>query len=338
MPQYMKDYFAAQNVNPLLDLKLDDWLGVAHVDEVVHLSPNGRQLLIADADVAWALSLWALKLNPNVRVHPKMNGNESLPDYTSEGIKVGSFMSHPLFRKQNLEYAAAKLRGVYDAVKKAMNLTDAVSTPVKNANNTGTGSLLKGGAFTSLLGNARRTFEVVFLDGDRYRLRFWDAGGGASKWFDGRKSRDEVFTEAKAFMLRNYFAGNPKAGDRFTFSTNPNATLVKAPVLFNTPSLFFEDPSFPPAQPWRLAAFTTNSLNCLSDGQTIVAGKQFGPRVNWDGRGASDLFEAYTAATFRKAGYASITFTDTRLYHDSGGGIHCGTNVMRAIPGAKWWA
>jgi hypothetical protein len=337
MPQYMKDYFAAQNVNPLLDLKLDDWLGVAHVDEVVHLSPNGRQLLIADPDVAWALSLWALKLNPNVRVQPKMNGNESLPEYTSEGIKLAFFMSNPMFRKQNLEYAASKLRAVYETLKKAMNLTDAVSTPVKIPNNTGTGSLLKGGAFTSLLGNVRRTFEVKFLDADRYQLRFWDAGGSASEWYDGRKSRDEVFPEARAFMFRTYFAGNPKAGDRFTFQTNPNATLIKGPVLFQTLGLFFEDPNFPMPQPWRLAAFTTNSLNSVSDGPTIVSGKQFGPKVNWNGRGASDLFEAYTAATFRKAGYTNVTFTDTRLYHDSGGGIHCGTNTLRAIPSAKWW-
>ena len=40
MPQPMKDFFAAQGVNPLLDLKLDDWLGVAHVDEVVQLAPT----------------------------------------------------------------------------------------------------------------------------------------------------------------------------------------------------------------------------------------------------------------------------------------------------------
>jgi hypothetical protein len=325
----------------LLDRRLDDWRGVGHVDEIVHLAPSGTQLLIADPDVAWALSRWALKLNPNVRVQPKMNGNESLPGYKSEGIKLAFFMNNPTFRKQNLEYAAAKLRAVYDTVKKAMNLTDGVSAPVKNANNTGTGSLLKGGAFTGLLGNTRRTFEVKFLDADRYQLRFWDAGGGASRWYDGRKSRDEVFSEAKAFMLRTYFAGNPRAGDRFTFHTNPDATLVKAPVLFQTFGLFFEDPSIPPPQPWRLATFTTNSLNSLSDGQTIVSGKAYGPKVNWNGQGASqgasDLFEAYTAATFRKAGYTSITFTDTRLYHDSAGGLHCGTNTLRAIPGAKWW-
>src|SRR6185503_9688352 len=121
-------------------------------------------------------------------------------------------MSNLTFRKQNLEYAAGKLKAVYDTLKKAMNLTDSVSTPSKNVNNTGTGSLLKGGAFTSLLGNVGRTFEVKFLDGDRYQLRFWDAGGSATRWYDGRKSRDEVFPEAKAFMFKTYFAGNPKAG------------------------------------------------------------------------------------------------------------------------------
>jgi hypothetical protein len=123
-----------------------------------------------------------------------------------------------------------------------------------------------------------------------------------------------------------------------TFQTNPDTTLVKAPVLFQTFGLLFEDSNFPSPQPWRLASFTTNSLSSLSDGQTIVSGEAFGPNVNWNGRGASDLFEAYTAATFRQAGYTNVTFTDTRLSHDSAGGLHCGTNAFRAIPGAAWWA
>lgn len=337
MPTYMKDYFAAQNVNPLLDVELDDWLGVAHVDEIVHLAPDGTRLLIADPDVAWALALWALKLDPDVRIQPKMNGNESLPDYTEDGIKLAFFMGNKTFRRQNLEYAAAKLKAVYGTVKKAMNLNEAVSKPVANAKNSGAGSLIKGGAFSSMLGDVRRTFEVRFLDADRYRLRSRDGDGSASAWHDGRRSRDSVFPEAKAFLLRNYFSGKFRAGDRFTFHTNPGATLIKAPVLFHTFGLFFEDPKVPPPQPWRLGAFTTNSLNSLSDGDTVVTGKAYGPQVNWDGQGASDLFEAYTAASFHKAGYADIIFADTRLYHDSAGGLHCGTNTIRAIPGANWW-
>jgi hypothetical protein len=338
MPAYMKDYFAAQGVNPLLDVKLDDWLGVAHVDEVVHLSPGGEQVLIADPEVAWALALWAVKLDPDVRVHPKMNSNESLPGYTEEGMKLALFMENARFREQNLEYAAGKLRGVYGAVRRAMGLSGEVSTPGGRSKNSGGGALARGGAFASMLGEVRRTFEVRFVDAEQYQLRFRDGGGSASKWFDGSRSRDEVFPEAKAFLLRHYFEGEFAAGDRFTFHTNPEATLIKAPVLFQTSGLFFEDPAFPTPQPWRMGAFTSNSLNSLSDGQRVVTGKAFGPKVNWNGQGGGDLFEAYTAATFRKAGYTSITFTDARLYHDSGGGLHCGTNALRAIPQADWWA
>ena len=103
----MKDFFAAQGVNPLLDLKLDDWLGVAHVDEVVQLASDGNKVLIADPDLAWALALWATKLDPNVRMHPKMNGNELLPGYTAEGIKASFILANATFRKQNLQYAQA---------------------------------------------------------------------------------------------------------------------------------------------------------------------------------------------------------------------------------------
>src|SRR5688572_2506126 len=97
MPQYMKDFFAAQGVNPLLDLKLDSWMSVAHVDEVVQVTPSGNKVLIADPDVAWALALWATKLDPNVRVHPKMNGNEWLPGYTADGMKLSQFLANPIF-------------------------------------------------------------------------------------------------------------------------------------------------------------------------------------------------------------------------------------------------
>jgi hypothetical protein len=71
--------------------------------------------------------------------------------------------------------------------------------------NTGSASLARGGAFTQLLGGAARTFEVKFLDADRYQLRYRDTGG--------------------------------------------------------------------------------------VDGETVVTGRAYGPKVNWDGRGRSDLFE-----------------------------------------------
>ncbi|MEA2711542.1 MAG: protein-arginine deiminase [Phycisphaerales bacterium] len=341
MPTYMKDFFAAQGVNPLLDLKLDDWLGIAHVDEVVQLASNGNKLLIADPDLAWALALWATKIDPNVRMLAKMNSNEGLPDYTAEGIKASLFLNNATFRKQNLQFAqsSTRLRGLYDAVKKAMKLTDELSAPLKWASATGTVSLLRGGAFTSMIGNVKRTFQVKFLDGDRYQLQYRDEGGAYSKWFEGRKSRDEVFTDAKAFLLKEYWTGTAKTGDRFTFTTNPAATLIKMPVLFATFGLLFDPPgSPPPVQPWRLGAFTTNHINSIVDGQTVVTGSSYGPRVNFDGSGVKkDLFDAYATSAFRAAGFTKIFFADARLYHDSSGSLHCGTNVIRTMPSAKWW-
>jgi hypothetical protein len=340
MPAYMRDFFAAQGVNPLLDLKLDDWLGVGHVDEVVHLGAGGNKVLIADPDLAWALALWAVKLDPSVRLHPGMNGNESLPDYTTAGLKASVLLAHPTLRKQNLEYlqSTARLGGVHDAIKKALNLTDELTTPSRDPKNTGAGSLLRGGAFTRFLSSAPRTFEVKFLDGDRYQLRYTDAGQTPSKWFDGRKSRDEVFPDARAFLLKNYWAGNFKAGDRFTYATNPAATLVKMPVLFGSFGVLFDDPNTPPPPTgWRFGALSTNHVNSLTDGDTVVTGKAYGPQVNWNGNGKSDLFQAYANATFKGVGYKTVEFTDTRLYHDSGGGIHCGTNALRALPTTRPW-
>jgi hypothetical protein len=340
MSQSMRNFFEAQGVNPLLDLKLDDWLAVGHVDEVVQLAPGGKKVLIADPDVAWAVAVWAVKLDPNVRMHPGMNQNESLPGYTPEGMKASFFLSNPTFRQQNFTFAQAgnRLRGVYDAVKRAMGLTDEVSAPVRNSANTGTAALARGGAFTHLLGSAARTFEVKFLDADRYQLRYRDAGGPYSRWFDGRRSRDEVFPEARAFLLKHYWTGTPRAGDRFTFTTNPSATLLRMPVMFATPGLFHESASANPAPTgWRLAPFSTNNINSLADGDTVVVGRAYGPKVNWNGTGKTDLFEGYAGSVFRAAGYRNVVLADTRFYHDTGGSLHCGTNAIRATAAAKWW-
>lgn len=59
--------------------------------------------------------------------------------------------------------------------------------------------------------------------------------------------------------------------------------------------------------------------------------------MNWNGGGNSDLFEAYASAAFKTSGYAKVVFTDARLYHDAGGNLHCGTNMIRSAPNAKWW-
>jgi hypothetical protein len=340
LPQQMKDFFNAQGVNPIVDLKLDGWLSVAHVDEVVQLGSDGKHVLIADPDLAWALALWAVKLNPNVRMHPEMNSNEVLPGYTVDGITVKSMLEHAAFRKQNLEYTTAfsRLRGVRDTVRRVLGLTDEVSTPARNAANTGTVKLAHGGAFTRMLGNTKRTFEVKFLDSDRYQLRYRDEDKAPSKWFDGRKSRDEVFTEAKAFLLKNYWSGTAKTGDQFSFVTNPAATFVKMPQLFGSFGVLHDPSNTPqPAEGWWLAPFSTNHINSLFGGTNVVSGKALGPKVNYNGSGSKDLFEGYATAAFRAAGATQVVYADATLYHNSGGSLHCGTNVIRLAPGAKWW-
>ena len=118
---------------------------------------------------------------------------------------------------------------------------------------------------------------------------------------------------------------------------NPAATLIKMPVLFSTSGLFVPDQP-PPEQPWRLGAFTTNHVNSIMDGQMVVAGGSYGPRVNFDGSGVKkDLFDAYARAAFGRAGFTKIFFADTRLYHDVSGSLHCGTNTIRVTPATKWW-
>lgn len=103
MPATLRSFFEAQGTNPVLDLRLDDWLGVAHVDEVLQAAPNGKHALVADTDLAWAMALWAVKLNPNVRAFAGMNGLDQLPGYTAEGAKLADLLSNAKFRKQNLE-------------------------------------------------------------------------------------------------------------------------------------------------------------------------------------------------------------------------------------------
>lgn len=341
MPTGLKNFFLTQNVNPLLELNLDSWLAVGHVDEVVQLAPGGKKVLVADAELAWALLLWAAKVNPNVRLHPGMNGNEYLPSYTADGILASDLIKTASLRAQNLDYAssATRLQAVHSTIRSALKLTDEVFAPGKLAGNRGTASLLRGGAFTSMLGNSQRAYEIRFLDADRYQIRFRDNGAAASKWFDGRKSRDEVFPEAKAYLFKNFWTGTAQAGDVFFYKTNPSATMLKMPVMFATGGVLFDSSTsvILPGGGWKLTPFSTNHINALIDGTTIITGRAYGPKVNWNGSGNRDLFQDYANTTFTRAGYTRIVLADTRLYHDGSGDIHCGTNVIRDLPTLNWW-
>jgi protein-arginine deiminase len=335
MPAYLRDFFDAQGVNAPVDLPLE-WLGVNHVDEVIQQTPAGK-VLVADPDVAWALLLWAARVDPNSRMHPGMNGNEFLPGYAPDGLRVRQLLNDPRLRRQNLVYAQqpGKLPAVRDKVRSALGLKDEVTAPAGAAANKGTASLARGGAFAQMLGGVERTYEVRFTSSDAYGLRFRDKGGAWSKWYGGRKSADSVFPDARAFLLKNYWSGSAQAGDWFTYKTVPGATMIRMPQLFASPGLL-ADPS-DPVDP-ILTPFSTNHVNALVDGPTVVTGKAFGPKVAWRDSTRRDLLQDYVDATFRRAGYGTVEFVDSTTYHNTGGNLHCGTNTVREIPPGRWWA
>ena len=328
MPTKMKDFFAAQGVNKAVDLPLD-WLAVNHVDEVVQMTPGGK-VIVADTDLAWALLLWANKLDPNVRLHAGMNGNEYVPD-TVNGIKASALLADARLRQQNLDLAqrSTSLRGVVSILKNTFGLVEDVTTPTKTAG-TGTTKLARGGVFTSLLGKTVREFAVKFTSATDYQLRYRDGASAWSTWSAGKTTRDEVFTAAKAFILKNYWSGTAKAGDAFSFKTRPDATLVKMPVLFAA-SYPSDDPNAP------MTPFSEDHVNSLVDGTTVITGRAYGPSVKWNGTQATDLFQDYAAAAFKAGGYTNVVFTDARVYHNSSGSVHCATNVFRDLPSDDWW-
>lgn len=50
-----------------------------------------------------------------------------------------------------------------------------------------------------------------------------------------------------------------------------------------------------------------------------------------------DILDAYMQTMFARAGYSEVITADSREYHNNVGDIHCGTNVVRVIPGYNWW-
>jgi hypothetical protein len=344
MPEFLKSFFDTQGVNPALELTVDDWLSVGHVDEVVSLSGNGRNVVMPDAELAWALLLWAGKLNRSARMLAGVSGLEVAPSYNASGVPISVLLDNAALRTVNLERVSklSNLPAAVRTIRDALGLTEDVSTPRGDSTNRGNVRLLRGGAFTSLLGNIRREFEVKLGQGNSYQLRYSDRAGVWSSWLSGSRDRDEVFETAGAYILTSQWQGRSSvAGDTFRFATNPSATLNRVPVLFANSSVRF-DPTGGAANSsfldlGRVRALTMNHVNSLVSGSTIVTGETFGPRVNHSGNGASDILKDYVRNTFQRAGYTNVVFADGRWYHNSGGNIHCGTNVTRRLPTTNWW-
>ena len=88
---------------------------------------------------------------------------------------------------------------------------------------------------------------------------------------------------------------------------------------------------------WGLsAAFTTNHINSLADGDTVFTGNAYGPGV-LDDPNEPDILMNYVEKLLKKAGFSDVNDADSRVYHNGLGDIHCGTNVQRVIPDYNWW-
>jgi len=79
----------------------------------------------------------------------------------------------------------------------------------------------------------------------------------------------------------------------------------------------------------KVVAYTINHVNCLVDGNTVFTG---------DPNESTGTFINYVEDLFVEAGYTTdVNTPDSLRYHKWDGDIHCGTNVIRVIPGDKWW-
>lgn len=347
MPTYLKQFFDVQDVNKPIEIDPDAWLGVGHVDEVAQIAADGKHLFVADAELGLALLLLARHYDADALMHAGMNGTEYLPGGTVDGIRIRDVLANGRLRRLNLEKVmkSTNLPAAQRTLRQTLGLTEEVSTPIRGSNN-GTASLLRAGVFTQLLKGERREYAVRFRNADQYDL-YWrkDASSAWSAPEAGRRSQDSIFPNAKAFLLANVWgSGTTVAGDRFTFKTVAEPTMLKMPVLYQNSYTFADFGGEPVPDGFEedalnnpVVAFTTSPINSLVNGRTVITGKQYGPLVNYAGNGKADLFQDYVSNTFVAGGYKRVRFIDARFYHNGSGGVHCGTNVFRDIPSRAWW-
>ncbi|MCD4727573.1 MAG: protein-arginine deiminase domain-containing protein, partial [Pirellulales bacterium] len=251
------------------------------------------------------------------------NMNNCGPD----GITVSDVLSDHKSYNLNTVMAAGNLPSVINAVvdKTESTRNTWLVTPGENPN-TGNAILTKAKAFTAFL-SGYRSFEIRFISATDYEL--WYHHDPQSPWIKdnshtGRIGRDDVFTEAKAFILGNWWgSGQAEIGDTFRFCADPNKDIVEVPVLF------WDDGG--------ATAFTSDCVNALVNGTHVFTPETYGPVVNYSGAGASGILHDYVSAAFGLCNYGLIDLVDARYYHNRCGSVHCATNAIRNIPEISWW-
>jgi len=332
-----RNFFLAQNVNPELEVDVS-WLVIGHVDEVVSVVPDRKHVAVADSELAYALLLWARQLDPDAKMSQGMNENVG-PDGISvtEALEGSENLATPIVRDTQVGVGNRVHDGLYglrEAASDAMGLSarPPVTTPARASTNAGEALLDKAGVFTAWL-DGKRWFRVRMTSASTYRLDWRDipTGPWQTSSATGSTSRDMIFPDARAYLFSNWWnegAGDLIAGDRFTFKADPRSGVIPIPVAFGTYD-FGEGP--------RAFAFTSDHINALVDGDTIVTARAFGPRVDWNGDGTStDILQDYVNAAYGRV-YQNVVFADARGYHNGIGSVHCGTNVQRRTPTTTWW-
>jgi hypothetical protein len=348
MPQALKDFFDAQAVQRVIEIDPDAFLGVGHVDELAFHNSTGDRVFTPDVELGWAMLLLTSRFKYNATMlHGTSEFNDDSPVWRRAGTAVSEYLNSSRLKYFNFEKinAAGNLPEVHRRLAEELDLTPEVSTPVGWSGNTGSASLVRGGVFTQLMKNQTRYVEVTFLDTDRYEVRTRVAGKTWSARVEGRKSRDEVFPELGVYLLQSQWSsGASAAGDRFTFQTNVDASLVRLPNLYISTSTFADFGDTPEPEVLQVIAaergisLFTNSVNSVVDGTRILTGETYGPKVNWSGGGRSDILRDYVLSAFRRNGFAEVVFVDSRTYTLGSGGVHCGINTIRDVSQNPWWA
>ena len=281
MSSFLTDFFAAQDVNPSLSVNTS-WLCVQHVDEVVSLASDGSHIAVADPEMAIGLLRWAEQIDPDAPMCQNMN------NCGPDGNTVSDVLATHEAYNLTTVMAAGNLPSIVNVVADATQSTRNtwLVTPGENPN-TGNAVLIKAKAFTAFL-SGYRSFEIRFISATDYEV--WYHDDPQSPWIKdnshvGQIGRDDVFAEAKAFILGSWWGGAQAAvGDAFRFCADPNVDIVEVPVLF-----------------WDVGgatAFTSDCVNALVDGIQIFTPETYGPVVNYSGVGAADILHDYVNAAF----------------------------------------
>ena len=274
----LRDAILNQGVNKDFEVDLS-WLAVSHVDEVVSITPDGR-LVVADPELAWAMTLWANKLSPSAT----LTANSVTATMSQLVAPVNGFRSY------NITTVAPEMDAVRSVVQTQLGTTSPIRNIAADPANVGSSTLDKAGGFVAFMDprETTRDIQIRFTSATDYEVR-WRTPGGAWRLDPtrGNIDRDCIFTDALVYLFPEHWnkGTTPAAsGDIVRFEINRSATTISMPVLFHAE----RDPTTGAVLgAGALSVDHVNSLvTTLANGvRQVVTGRAYGPVVDRDGGG-----------------------------------------------------